>query len=122
MAALILLLILIFSSGANAGDKWTYADTALQLTFTGLALADRSQTLQIREQGTTTEYFSVLLSQRPTHERTNRTFGVYILGHAGISYLLPKRWRTAWQASFIVFEISNINHNERIGLGARLRF
>jgi len=125
IAAVICALLVILAGNALAAaadpGAWTWEDTALQATFTALLLADRSQTLQIRTEGRE-EYFSVLLSERPTHERTNRLFAAYLIGHTAVAIALDKPYRNLWQIGFILFETNNVRHNTKVGIEARLHF
>ena len=128
---LILLLFLLFSSTAFAGDwgsgdRWTTGDTVRQLVYTGLTLADWNQTRKFLKHNEDTKscnafgnvdpcvFYSEtnpILGPHPTQGRLNVLVGAAIIGHAAISYLLPPDWRHGWQYIWIGIEGTMVYQN-----------
>lgn len=114
-------------------DDWTTADTARQGALTALLVADWGQTRWIvkhpRDQiqscasqapcSRTYESRSEsnrLLGERPSIGKVNNYFAAFALGHAAISYVLPKEWRQGWQYIFIGTEIDAVLANRSMGV------
>ena len=115
---IILLFILLIPCLAQAADNphaWTGIDTALQLTFTGLAVMDWRQTRDIHNHPDVCES-NRTLGPYPDARKINTHFTVMIVGHAAVSYLLPKPWRTIWQAVWIGSEYETVKWNRMMGL------
>jgi len=121
--ALILCLTLtILCSTAHAHDPWTWTDTALEVLFAGALEVDREQTLEASKYPN--RYFETnkVLGEHPDAYKINTWMGACLVGHAAIAYMLPKPYRTAWQGIWIVFEVNQVEHNRKVGLGVSLRF
>lgn len=119
-----------------ANDEWDTADTAWQLTYTALHVADWSQTLDIAESCTTSSYDNGLgyhraivnvehcrhyernpiLGSRPTRGEVNTYFATTLLLHTLIAYKLPAPYRRVWQMVWIVIEADVVSANARAGV------
>lgn len=121
---------------AQAEDKnaWTATDTALQATYTVLHVMDWSQTLHIARNhvhcypnGTgiacALDYEdNSLLGEHPSIGLVNSYFASTLVLHTAVSYILPKPYRTIWQAITIGIEYGTVQHNRRTGIGVNLHF
>lgn len=133
---IIIFLILVFSTSilAYEPDKWTWEDTALQSIYSGILVADWAQTLHIARDiktrhninsGRTPYYESEserFIGKYPSKNDVNFYFTTMLIGHAAVSYLLPKPYRTIWQSVYIVYEHDIVQGNRDLGLGLSLHF
>ncbi len=127
-----LLLLLIFCGPVHA-DEWTSGDTWREAAFQSLWAIDLLQTHQIVKNETpvitystvggivykTTSYNfeqNPLLGSNPTMGAVNRFFLAGSVLHAGISALLPAKYRPPFQYLTIVIEARTVAHNLSIGL------
>ena len=85
----VLALLVFFSSFANA-DEWTKHDTDRQAALTALLVADWGQTRWIAKNPSESLEKNPLLGSSPSLGRVNAYFATSIIGHAAISYMLPK--------------------------------
>lgn len=137
VVALLLLLAGFAPTQAAERTDWTRTDTGLQLAYSAVLIADWSQTLRIarsikniRENptgGVLYYYERNSMTQRsigkyPAKRNVNVHFATSLLGHAAISYLLPKPYRTIWQSAYIFYEYDIVKKNRDIGLGLSLHF
>ena len=123
---LIVVLLLTLPAIASASDrsKWTWEDTALQAIYSGMIAADYAQTLHIARDPV--HYYEDeserFIGKHPSKRDVNAHFATALLGHAAISYLLPKPYRTIWQSVYIICEYNIIQENRNIGLGISLHY
>ncbi len=140
MSKLILIVFLFTASPltAIAGDpyKWTWEDTALQTVYSGFLVADWSQTLHTARDHITQHNFRTgftpyyesqdgaqrFIGKYPSKRNVNMYFTTMMIGHAAVSYLLPKPYRTIWQSFYIIYEYDTVQKNRDIGLGVNLHF
>lgn len=111
---------------ARAGDDWTTGDTVRQSVVTALLIVDWGQTRYIvkhpqdpmQPNGTYTwrAEGNGVLGDYPSIGKVNNYFAVAIIGHAAISYVLPRGWRDAWQYVWIGAELNETAHNRRMGI------
>lgn len=116
--AIWLVLILWFvlgMPGAWAND-WNKSDSARELAFSALLIADWSQTLQIADDCDTYIETNPILGSCPSRSKVNTYMAVSLLGHAGISYLLPRKYRSTWQNVTLIIQSSYVYNNYQIGL------
>lgn len=57
-----------------------------------------------------------------THGNINRYMGFLAVSHAVVSYILPRPYRTIWQAVTIIEVGAAVHNNHRIGLAINLHF
>lgn len=95
----------------------------------GLLIADWAQTRWIAKNCGPSEIYTTgqtaqascvetnsLLGKYPSVGETNNYFAFAILGHAAISYLLPRAWREGWQYVWIGVEANQVNRNRSLGI------
>jgi hypothetical protein len=123
---MVFMLLVVGCEQVEARDEWTSGDTALQLTYTVAHVMDWNQTLHIARNPNRYEernqLVSAFIGEHPTKQRVNAFCASTLLIHTGISYLLPKPYRTAWQSFWIGVEVGTVQHNREIGLGVSLHF
>ena len=90
-------IFLFFIAFPCFADEWTNADTKRELVYQTLNVADRMFT-------------------EGDMRHANQYFIASAVGHLGISYLLPKEWRSAFQYVTIGYELNSINNRFRIGI------
>lgn len=96
-----------------------YASTLTrELAFDGLLAIDCAQTHQIGSAKSGFREQNPLLGRRPSSRRINQYFTLNALGHAAVTYLLPKQYRAAWQYVTIGLEGTVVAHNFYIGVRA----
>jgi len=107
-----------------AAAEWTTADTAREVTYLGLHVADWGQTLDIAENDDFYETNPVL-GKQPSRGEVNRYFALTGLTHVAISAVLPNEatfmshdWnpRASWQYVSIAVEGSTVYRNYKIGI------
>jgi len=118
--------LILIASPARAGDDWTTGDTVRQGALTTLLIVDWTQTRYIakhprdptRQDGTYQwrAEGNNLLGAYPSVGRVNSYFAASIVGHAVISYMLPRPWREGWQYIWIGIEIDATSRNQRMGI------
>lgn len=108
------LIFLLFPCSCMAGD-WTTADTVRQLTYTGLTVIDCEQTKRFISNPHMYEN-NPILGKHPSEARINNLCAASIVGNAAVSYILPRRWREAWQYVWIGAEVGAVAHNHSIGV------
>ncbi len=113
----IIFIITLFSTIANAEDKWTKTNISLEIAYQGLHLIDFSQTLQIVDNPDRYWERNPLLGEHSSRERVCLYFMGVAFGHLLISHFLKEPYRTAWQSMTIVIVLPVIAGNFNIGLG-----
>ena len=96
--------------------KWTKKDTAYQLTFTALTLADWGQTRHTAQNPDKFYEKNPILGKHPSTGKVDLYFASCILGHSIISYLLPEKPRRIWQNFWIAIESYCVISNNTIGV------
>lgn len=123
------LLLACLSLGAQAEglklDPWTTGDTWRQAAVTGLLVADWGQTRWIVRHPQDPTHNGVytwraegnpLLGDYPSIGKVNTYFAAAAVGHAAISYILPRGWRDAWQYVWIGAEANQVRRNYYMGI------
>ena len=101
-------------------DDWTSADTVAQGAVTALLIADWGQTRYIALNPQDWHEKNSLLGEHPSSGKVNDYFAAAIVGHAAISYLLPKDLRHGWQYVWIGIEANTVQNNRSLGI--RMQF
>lgn len=132
MKALFLAALIAFAPTARAGEwfeKPDATDIVFQSAFTGLMLVDWAQTLNFTNAPAPVGVFyqplwesNVFLGKRPSSAEVNRYFAGCILGHALVSWALPKPWRNFWQTGGVVIEMYAIGSNIKNGVRLTVKF
>lgn len=102
----------------HAADKWDKKDIILQSIFTIETLIDWKQTKTFIKNGSSET--NPILGKYPSQKRIDFLIGSSILLHAGISHILPKKYRNYWQLFWIGVEGHAIHHN--YSAGTRITF
>lgn len=107
------------------GDKWTWENTALEITLVGFALCDDAQTMRFLRQGTGYE-MNPILGKHPSQTRLFVTSAVGLAAHAAITYYLVKSDHKIlayiWQGVWIGIEWEAVEWNRSQGIGVSLHF
>ena len=99
-------------------NKWTMQDSLWEAAYLATHVADWGQTRDISAQCKSGGYYEVnpVIGRCPSMSRVNLYFLSTALLHAGVSTLLPKKYRRFFQTSTMVMEIGYITNNYNIGL------
>jgi hypothetical protein len=95
--------------------EWTQTDTALQLSYTALHIADWGQTLDIENHPNRYET-NPILGANPTRGEINTYFATTLGLHWLIARVLPQKWRTQFQLGTIALEFNVVNDNRSAGI------
>lgn len=134
----LLLIFCLIASNAFAFDEWSKTDIALQSVYTVLHVIDWGQTRYLTTQrnisviktnGNTCYYgpctystqvskieTNFILGKFPSKTEVDLYFASTLVLHTAISYILPKPYRTLWQAGTIGLEAYVINNNFNVGI------
>ena len=116
---ILIFLILCYSAPVysyQAGEGWTWKDTAYESVFACLTIIDWGQTRYSSlhpEQYTET---NPILGDHPSVTKVDVYFPAAIVGHALISAALPPKYRRWWQFFWIGAEGYTISNNARAGV------
>lgn len=99
--------------GGNPSE-WTREDTARQVAWSILTLADRLQTLDIARDPRCYE-INPLLGRHPSDGRINSYFAASLIAKALVSSWLPAPWRERWQGLGVSSSAYLIGHNDSVG-------
>lgn len=123
MKKIILVIIILFLSPycwAWEPDPWTTQDTILQSFAIGTILFDACQTYTFLYTGNYRErgFYETnkILGMYPSKTRFFTYWGSCVLIHSGVSYILPKPFRTIWQGAWSGIELNYIRHNYSLGI------
>jgi hypothetical protein len=111
----LLLSLLLAISPLSASDPWTRADTLREVSYVLLCTADLLQTQQIRNTPGAHET-NPILGSYPSNGTINTYFLVSAIIHVGVAYMLPTKYRIAYQELTIGFQVAVVLCNARIGL------
>lgn len=111
----IVCLLAACSSTALASD-WKEADTDRQIAYLILHAVDWGQTRNIARNPNDYYEFNPLLGEHPSVKRVDSYMLVSALTHTAISYVLPPKWREAFQQVTLSVKSGLVNHNFSIGL------
>lgn len=115
----LLLAVLFAARCASAQDPWSSSDVVREAAVVALSAADWGQTLDIvrlRDAGCDMWEQNPMIGRHPTRGQVNRYFAASILLHVGTVWVLPARFRPAFQLVSIGFEAGIVGHNARLGL------
>ena len=118
MRQIFLVLMLFFAIPVQADDKWTTQNTVLEIVYQTAAFVDWKQTRALESFGHSET--NPLLGAHPSAGKVNAYFIGCAIGHLLIAYLLPEKWRLAFQAASVFIEIDVVRHN--YGVGIRVSF
>jgi len=118
-AAGALCLLLMVGCASVPFGGWTKADTARQVAYTALHVADWAQTVEIsRSNG---EYYEaglagIVIGEYPEESDVHLYFASTLILQTAISAMLAPKYRAAWQYVWIGAEGVTVAHNYSIGL------
>jgi hypothetical protein len=105
-------------------SNWTRGDTYRQSAVTALLIYDWSQTNHMAKNrcsdgaiNSCGKHFGedglakVWVGVHPSVGKVNNYFAASIIGHAAISYLLPRGWREGWQYVQIGISVQTVRTN-----------
>lgn len=118
LAGGLFIIILLMPASVLAVDPWTTRDTVLQATVLGLFWVDYRQTLDIAV-GSHQDLVETNPMTGNTRQDISRYFLTSAIIHTGISLVLSKDLRLAWQAVAIGVELSCISNNYQLGVSVR---
>lgn len=120
MKTFLILILCFIPAVATAADPWTKQDVALEATYILLHALDWGQTRQIaRAPDRYYEALNPLLGRHPSQGRVDAYFALSTIAHAGITHLLPAKYRPYWQGVTIGISGYCVGLNLSIGLGFR---
>lgn len=99
----------------NAWDNW---DTAMEVAYFVSHAADWGQTRSIAGQCQDGTYYETnpILGECPTVQTVNAYFLGTALLHAGVSYVLPKKYRRIFQTATFAAQLGVVSSNASIGI------
>lgn len=104
---------------------WDTTDTLFQVTYTAIHVIDWGQTVYTARNPRKYEEENNILGGHPTVGKVNSYFIITGIGHAVVSWALPKKIniagfnvpiRNIWQATWICIEAGQVQNNYRIGV------
>lgn len=97
---------------------WDLSDTAWESAYLLSHIADWGQTRDIASQCGSGNYkeMNPVLGSCPSMSRVNTYFISTALLHAGVSAMLPRKYRRFFQTSTMIMEIGYVTNNYNIGL------
>lgn len=95
--------------------KWSVADTILEAGSETLIFIDYGETKYGIDDGLYYET-NPIMGRYPSQNMIDNYFITSLVLHPIISYVLPKPYRTIWQAGTIFIEINTLNNNHKEGV------
>lgn len=105
--------------GAAHAAEWTSSDTKREFAFQGLWAIDALQTRNIAAHPDKWREQNNYLGAHPTIGAVDRYFIAGSVLHAGVSYLLPEKYRAPFQYVTIGIETGYVANNLSLGIGAK---
>lgn len=90
-------------------------ETAKQVAYSALHYLDYRQTRNIAAHSELEEK-NFFLGPHPSNKQINKYFATTLIAHWAITYAMPQEYRSLWQNSTIMLEVTVIGHNKQIGL------
>lgn len=129
MKKVLFLLLFLFSPLiANAGEKWSNSDIALESTWQILHILDWRQTIQIARNPDRYWERNPLLGEHPSEQKVNLYFLVGAVLHPIVTEVLPNKYnlwgiklrpRIIWESVSIGMSGGCVLNNFSIGLGVK---
>lgn len=98
-----------------AGHQWTRDDTIRHAVFTGVLAVDWLQTREIAKNDDFYET-NPILGKEPDTNEVDLYFASSWLLTTGVAYMLPDRYRKAFQYIIIGVEAGYVGHNYNLGI------
>ncbi len=113
------IVLVIFCAPDDArADDWTQQDTYRETVYIALDAIDWRQTQDIVRHPNLYETNPVL-GLHPTNARINAWFAASMATQIAIAYVLPEKWRAAWQYAGIGLEAVMVGNNKHLGLNVK---
>jgi hypothetical protein len=109
----IAIFLLLVSTTVQA--QWTSVESR-ELVYAGLLYVDYKQTLYITEHPKQFSEANFLLGSHPSPSRVRNYFAISMLSHSVITYMLPEKYKPAWQWGTIAFEAAVDLRNRHVGV------
>jgi len=101
----------------NACFAWSDKDTNREVAWQIINFIDYRQTVNLSKRQNEDFYEqNPLLGSNPSRGDVDKYFALAALGHLGISYALPIKYRLPWQWGSIGVSTMIVYNNHRIGL------
>lgn len=95
-----------------AADPWTKTQVGMEIASeVGIAC----EWAQMMDSTSINGFDAKLMSRHPSRGRLNNYFIGWLIVHPIISYNLPSKYRTGWQAATISFELVVTRNNANVG-------
>jgi len=116
---LVILSLVLSGCASTPFDSWTKADTARQVAYTTLHIADWAQTVEISR--SPSEYYEaglagIVIGEYPKESDVHLYFASTLVLQTLIPAMLATKYRAAWQYVWIGAEGVTVAHNFSIGL------
>ena len=115
--------VVLGASTARAAEPLRSWEVAKEVAFAGELLVDYKQTKSIHgwcdgRVDCTIHETNPLLGVDPSNSRIAGYFIGSLVGHAAVTYLLPREYRGLWQNGTLALELGVLAHNYHLGLKA----
>lgn len=97
-------------------ENWTKEDTNREIVYSVLHVVDWQQTRTIAANPERYKELNPLLGKHPSIQEVDIYMASSLLAHIGIAYILPLKWREAFQYVTIGERGSTVYGNIRIGI------
>ncbi len=101
---------------------WAFEDYALESLVVGLLVLDTLTTMDIRNHPMNSHEWNPILGRGPSDRRVMLYMGSAALVHVAGAILLPKPWRTIWQAGLGSVELAVVAGNLNAGMSISIPF
>lgn len=113
-------MILFLALASPTHAEWTKTDTAFQVGYSIFHIIDWGQTRDIAKNPDKFQESSWYLGKHPSVGKVDTYFGLTLIGHTTVSYLLPSKYRRWWQVGWIGIESYHVGRN--INAGVKISF
>ena len=94
----------------DESDKWNMQDSVLEGSYGLLYLIDGIYTVHNLKKDNIKE-LNIFSGEHPSTRKIFVYTSIFFIGHTGIAYMLPSKFRTIWQSIFIGVELTAIYRN-----------
>lgn len=106
------------SKSVQNKNAWTGWDSTMEVTYFLTHLADWGQTLDMASRCSTGSHYEAnpILGTCPSGQKVNAYFLGTALLHAGVAYMLPKKYRRLFQSATIATQLGVVANNTSVGV------
>jgi hypothetical protein len=101
--------------GPARADEWTRADTAFEVTYAVLHVADWRQTVDLVRNHPDRHETNPILGSHPSQAKVDGYFLAALGGHVLVARVLPMPYRRLWQCAWIGIEGTYVRRNHVYG-------